>query len=380
MKPVRLSPIYPVTDRRLAGRDSVAELVRLFYGAGIRTVQIREKDLSGRRLLEEARRARELAAARGYDLIVNDRPDIARVVGCGVHLGEEDLPAREARALLGESATIGVSTHDEAAAVRAFAAPEPDYVAFGPVFATSGKPGLAPRGLDALRAVAREKTRPLVAIGGIRIEDLEAVWDAGADSAAMISALTGPEPAACARAAMDAARRRWLPRKIWLIGFMGCGKTTLAQILARRLKLPSFDLDAEIERASGKTVRAIFEEEGEFEFRRRERAFVEGAGGLPTGVFAAGGGTFVDEENRARMLRSGVTVFLDVPFERLGKRLEAKRDRPLFQDEAQARRLLEERLPFYKMASVHLQLNGDESPEEAAESLLQRLDERSCVI
>lgn len=380
MKPLRLSPVYAITDRRLAGRATAAELVRIFLDAGIRTIQIREKDLSGRGLLGEARTAKELLAARGGELIVNDRPDVARIVGCGVHLGEEDLPAREARRLLGEEITIGVSTHDQAAAALAFRSPEPDYVAFGPVFATAGKPGLAPLGLTALRAVAQAKSRPLVAIGGIRLEDLEAVWEAGADSAAMISALNGPEPQERARAAMDAARRIRLPRKIWLVGFMGSGKTTVARVLARRLHLPALDLDSEIERASGKTVRAIFEAEGEAEFRRRERAFVEGAADLASGVFATGGGTFVSEENRSRILRSGVAVFLDVPFEVLAGRLAGKRDRPLFQDEAQARRLLEERLPFYKMASVHLQLSGGESPEDAAERVLQRLDERSCVI
>jgi shikimate kinase len=192
--------------------------------------------------------------------------------------------------------------------------------------------------------------------------------------------LNVPEAPERAAAAVDAARRRALAGKIWLVGFMGSGKTTLAQILARRLHLPFFDLDTEIEKASGKTVRAIFEAEGEPEFRRLERAFVEGAESISRGVFATGGGTFVPEENRRSILRSGLAIFLDVPFEALLGRLAGKTDRPLFQDEAQARRLFEERLPFYKMAPVHHKLSGAEAPEAAAESLLKGLDERTCVI
>lgn len=375
-----MSPVYAITDRRLAGKASAADLVDIFFKAGIRTVQIREKDLCGRELLEETARARGLAVARRGELFINDRPDIARIVGCGVHLGEDDLPAPEARLVLGETLPIGVSTHDPAGAARAFEAREVDYVAFGPVFPTAGKPRLAPRGLEALAEVAKIKTLPLVAIGGIGLSDLDAVWDAGADSAAMISALNVSGAGERAAAAMDTARRRLLPRKIWLVGFMGSGKTTVAQILARRLRLPFFDLDAEIEQASGRTVRAIFESEGEAEFRRREKTFVEGAEQLPAGVFATGGGTFVSQENQRSVLRSGVSVFLEVPFEVLAGRLGAKRDRPLFQDELQARRLLEERLPFYKMASVHLKLNGAESPEDVAELLLEGLDDRTCVI
>jgi shikimate kinase len=196
----------------------------------------------------------------------------------------------------------------------------------------------------------------------------------------MIGAVNGPDAPERARRAVEMARRRFLPKKIWLVGFMGSGKTTVGRILARRLALPFFDLDAEIEAASSMPVRAIFETEGEAEFRRRERAYVEGSLAIPEGVFAAGGGTFVAEANRRAILREGVSIFLDVPFEVLVSRVPAKADRPLFGDAAQARRLLEERRPFYRMATISISLTGGESAEGSAEELLRRLEERKCVI
>jgi shikimate kinase len=275
---------------------------------------------------------------------------------------------------------IGISTHDPDAARRAFEDPAADYVAFGPVFTTSVKSDRGPVGIEALSRVAAFRTKPLVAIGGISLDRLESVWDAGADSAAMIGAINGPDAPARARRAVELARRRFLPRKIWLIGFMGSGKTTIGRIVSRRLGLPFFDLDAEIEAASSMPVRAIFETEGEAEFRRREHAYVEGSLAIPAGVFAAGGGTFAAEANRRAILRQGVSVFLDVPFEVLASRVPAKADRPLFEDAAQARRLLEERLPFYRMAGLSVPLTGGETPEDSAEVLLRRLEERTCVI
>ncbi|HET9795672.1 MAG TPA: thiamine phosphate synthase [Thermoanaerobaculia bacterium] len=374
-----LPPVYAITDRR-ASDVSAAENVAIFLEAGIRCVQIREKDLPGASLLAETSAAAPGARRAGARLLVDDRADVARIVACGVHLGEEDLPAADARSLLGPEALIGVSTHDPESARKAFSDPAADYVAFGPIFATPVKSGRIPVGLEALSRVAAMRTKPVVAIGGIPLDRLDAVWDAGADSAAMIGAINGPDAPELARRAVGIARRRFLPRKIWLVGFMGSGKTTIGRILARRLALPFFDLDAEIEAASSKPVRAIFETEGEAEFRRRERAYVDGSLAIPAGVFAAGGGTFAVEANRRAILREGVSIFLDVPFDVLAARVPARADRPLFEDVAQARGLLEERLPFYRMAGLSVPLTGGETPEDSAEELLRRLEERTCVI
>jgi thiamine-phosphate pyrophosphorylase len=377
--PLRLPLVYAITDPRGSGVPAQA-LVRQLFAAGLRAVQLRDKEASDGELLSAARAGREEARKRRGIFLVNDRVDIARIAGAGVHLGSDDLPAGAARRILGPSAPIGVSTHDIEAARRAFAAGEGDYVAFGPVFDSPTKRERAGRGLEALRRVAAGKTMPLVAIGGITLDRLEAIWDAGADSAAMVSAVNAPPAADSARRICDAARRRSLPRKIWLVGFMGSGKTTVGCRLAQRLGLPFFDLDVEIEKASGKPVRAIFEQEGEAAFRLRERAYVEGAGSISAGVFAAGGGTFASEENRRSILRGGTCVFLDVPFEALVERLQGKLDRPLFRDREQARALLEERLHFYRMSAIHVRLQGTETPEEAADTVLNELDERTCVI
>lgn len=377
-----LPPLYAITDRHRCGLDRAEDVARIFLEEGIRAVQIREKDLSDSDLLEAVQRAQEIATSRGALLLVNDRADIARIAGCGVHLGEDDLAPPLARRVLGAEPTVGVSTHTVEDAVRAFRCPDADYVALGPVFESATKPGRSALGLEQLAAAASSPARakPLVAIGGISPDDLDAVWAAGADSAAMVSALNGPDARERARAAVDAARRRFLPRKIWLVGFMGSGKTTIGRILARRLALPFFDLDAEIESTSGKTVRAIFESDGEPEFRRRERAFVDGSADIPEGVFATGGGTFAAEGNRRVIQKSGLSVFLDAPFEVLAGRAAARPDRPLFADVTQARRLLDERLPFYRIAALAVSLTGGESPEAAAELLLEKMEERTCVI
>lgn len=374
-----LPPIYAITDRRLS-RLAPSENARLFIDAGVRAVQLREKESDDGVLLAETAAAAAIARAAGVSLFVDDRPDIARIAGCGVHLGEDDLPAPDARRILGEGFAIGVSTHAIDAARRAFSDPSSDYVAFGPVFESTVKTVRPAAGLAALARVAAEKTKPLVAIGGIDLGRLDSVWEAGADSAAMVSALNGPDAREAALRSVELGRRRFLPRKIWLVGFMGAGKTTIGKILSRRLDLPLFDLDAEIEATSGRTVRAIFESEGEEEFRRRERVYVEGALGIPRGIFATGGGTFVSEENRRAILRQGVSIFLDVPFDALAARVPAKADRPLFGNVEQARRLLEDRVPFYRMAVLSLSLTGRETPEAAAEELLRKLEERTCVI
>jgi thiamine-phosphate diphosphorylase len=379
---LRLPPVYAITDRAASGVDDHAEIARRLFAVGVRCVQIREKSLPDRELLAAVDASAALGRACGARVIVNDRVDVARLAGAGtgVHLGEEDLPADAARALLPPEAPIGVSTHDPDAAARAFGLEFADYVAFGPVFESPTKTARGARGLGALARVAAKKTRPLVAIGGVTIETLGAVWDAGADSAAMIGALyAGGRIEENARAALDAARRRRPPRRLFLVGFMASGKTSVGRRLAERLGLAFVDVDAEIERTSGRTVRAIFEESGEAAFREREAAFLAGTASLPAAVVATGGGAFAQERIRRAVAGLGTSVFLDVPLEAVRSRLGGKTDRPLFQSLEQLAALYAERAPFYRMANVHVHLSGAETVEETADRVLTALESQETI-
>jgi thiamine-phosphate pyrophosphorylase len=372
---VKLPPVYALTDRSSGVSDPV-ELARRLLDVGVRAIQLREKTLSDRELLGAAEAIAPQARAAGAAFLVNDRVDVARIAGSGVHLGEEDLPASDARRLLAPGALVGVSTHDAEAARRAFEDPAADYVAFGPVFDSATKTLRPGRGLPELARVAAGKTRPLVAIGGITVDRLDAVWDAGADSAAMVGGLyAGGRIEENARAALDRARRRGTPRRIYLVGFMASGKSTIGRRLAERLALPFVDLDDEIERTSGRTIRALFEESGEAAFRERESAFLAATESLPAAVVATGGGCFAQEENRRRIARLGTAVFLDAGLETVRGRLKGKTDRPLFVSQEQLGALFADRAPFYRMAPVAVRLGGAEAVDQAADKVLAALDD-----
>ena len=182
--------IYPITDRRLSGLTH-AEQVRRLVAGGARLIQLREKHLGSREFYEDALEAIRYAHENNVRILINDRVDLAIALGAdGVHLGQDDLPPVEARKLLGEKAIIGYSTHDPDQVREALTFPI-DYIAFGPVFntLTKAKPdavtGLA--GLNETRRIAG--SFPLVAIGGIDAARLHEVFAAGADSAAVISAV-----------------------------------------------------------------------------------------------------------------------------------------------------------------------------------------------
>jgi thiamine-phosphate pyrophosphorylase len=374
--PLRLPPVYALTDRAASGVEDPAALAGRLLAVGIRAVQLREKAIPDRELLAAAQAIAPLARAAGAAFLVNDRVDVARIAGAGVHLGEEDLPASAARAVLAPGALVGVSTHDAEAARRAFADPAPDYVAFGPVFESATKAARPARGLAELSRAAAAKTRPLVAIGGITVDRLDAVWDAGADSAAMVGGLyAGGRIEENARAALDRGRRRRPPRRIYVVGFMAAGKTTIGRRVAERLALPFVDLDEEIERRSGKTIRALFETSGEAAFRALETELLGATAALPAAIVALGGGAYAQEVNRRAIASLGTPVFLDVGLETVRARLKGKTDRPLFVDEEQLGALFAARAPFYRMAPVTVRLGGAEAVEQAADRVLTALDD-----
>ena len=186
----RLPRVYALTDVQLSGLSHADQVDRLSLG-GASLVQLREKQQPASQFYEQAKAAVLVAARCGVQLIINDRADIALATGApGVHLGQDDMPPEAARRLLGSDAVVGYSTHNVEQAQSASTLPI-DYLAIGPIFATSTKSDTSPvLGLEGLRAVRSAVGKcPLVAIGGISEANAAAVIEAGADSVAVISAL-----------------------------------------------------------------------------------------------------------------------------------------------------------------------------------------------
>jgi shikimate kinase len=161
--------------------------------------------------------------------------------------------------------------------------------------------------------------------------------------------------------------------KIYLVGFMGAGKTTLAQALARRLGWRAEDVDALIEGRERRSVAEIFARDGEPYFRAVERQVIYALLPQRYTVVATGGGTFVDPENRAAINADGVSVWIDVPFEELLARIPPDGRRPLASDLTQMTLLYEGRQIAYQHAHVKLDA-ARTRPEELIEQLLDKLE------
>jgi thiamine-phosphate pyrophosphorylase len=182
-----------------AGRGwEPVDLARAFLEGGARLLQLRAKNVDSSSLLALADRLMPLARAYGADVIVNDRADVARMAGAaGVHVGQEDITAREARRVVGPEAIVGLSTHT-LEQVEAAASGPVSYIAVGPVFGTTTKDtGYTAVGLELIAAAAaRAGAVPIVGIGGIDLDRAPAVIAAGAASVAVISDLITPDPTA----------------------------------------------------------------------------------------------------------------------------------------------------------------------------------------
>ena len=190
---IPLPRFYPILDAELCSRHgvSITHVAQQLAAAGVEIVQYRDKRGSPQVILAHAAAIRE--AMPKATLIMNDRVDLARLAEFdGVHLGQEDMHAADARPLLGDGAIVGISTHSAQQVLATELAPV-SYVAIGPVFATSTKADAsAVVGLEAVRRARALTTKPLVAIGGITLANAPSVFAAGADSIAVISALFLP--------------------------------------------------------------------------------------------------------------------------------------------------------------------------------------------
>ncbi len=197
-----------ITDPELGHGLSHLEIASLAIEGGGSMIQLRDKMAGPGQLLPQARQMARLCRDRGGRFIVNDRLDLALAVDAdGVHLGQDDLPARAARRLLGGGKLLGVSTHSLEQAVRA-AEEGADYLGIGPIFPTATKfTGYEPVGCDAIRHLRSRIDLPLLAIGGITLDNVGEVIRAGAAGVAVISAIIGSRDVASATQAFLAAIR-----------------------------------------------------------------------------------------------------------------------------------------------------------------------------
>jgi thiamine-phosphate pyrophosphorylase len=182
--------LYLVTDRNQTGGRDLLWVLEQALDGGVKAVQLREKDLSGRELFSLAERLRTLCQAYEADLFINDRVDVAMAVdAAGVQLSKASLPIATARALLGPQKIIGVSTHSLQEVKEAEQAGA-DFVLFGPVYFTPSKAAYgAPQGLTALKTIVANVSLPVYAIGGIKPENIDATKKLGVRGVALISAI-----------------------------------------------------------------------------------------------------------------------------------------------------------------------------------------------
>ena len=193
--PVKWPRVYPILDSQTGPWPALGLVpsVTALLAGGARILQFRHKGPWGRALFEEAAQAVRLCLEAGAVPVVDDRADIAALLGAGLHVGQDDLAPGEARRLIGPGAVLGFSSHN--AAQLSAAADEPvDYVALGPVFPTVSKRNPDPVvGIEQVRACRARLAKPLVAIGGITRANARLVLAAGADCVAVIGDMM-PEP------------------------------------------------------------------------------------------------------------------------------------------------------------------------------------------
>ncbi|PWU00409.1 MAG: thiamine phosphate synthase [Terriglobia bacterium] len=195
---MKLPRVYPILDTETLGNRGIGieGAAAAFLEGGAAILQFRHKAHWSRDIFTAAQGVARSCRQGGVPLIVNDRADFAMLLEAGLHLGQDDLPPREARRLMGPEAVIGYSTHNREQ-LGAAAGEAVDYIALGPVFVTGSKRNPDPViGLEEVRRCRPLLDKPLVAIGGITMQNAGDVLRAGADSLAIISGLLPDHPTA----------------------------------------------------------------------------------------------------------------------------------------------------------------------------------------
>jgi len=181
--------LYVILDRELAGERDLIQLACDIAEGGADVIQLRDKTSNSLTYFKNAEVVREVTRHLGAQFIINDRVDIAKSVAAdGIHLGQDDLPISETRAILGKYGIIGKSCHSLEQAIKA-QEEGADYIGLGPIFKTSTKPYLNAIGVSLIKEVKKSITIPFVCIGGINSSNIEEVISAGAKAVAVASAI-----------------------------------------------------------------------------------------------------------------------------------------------------------------------------------------------
>lgn len=190
------SRLYGILDLSYVEMVDCAKMAEALIAGGVDLIQLRAKELASAHIAQLGADLHRLTAERGVPLIINDHPEVARVVSAeGVHLGQDDMPIAEAREIAGANCMVGKSTHSVDQAIRAFYEGA-DYIGFGPIFATPTKPDYPPVGLDDIQKVHDAVRIPIFCIGGIKLDNLPDVLAAGARRVVIVSGLLQARDAA----------------------------------------------------------------------------------------------------------------------------------------------------------------------------------------
>ena len=189
MKPLKNCKLYAILDTGYVKKDRLLDMARAIVRGGADILQLRAKNELDEEILQMAPAIRDVAAAAGVPLIINDRPRLAgQLDAAGVHIGQDDGTVAAARKQLLKKGYVGKSTHSEAQ-IEATLAEKPDYIAVGPIYATPTKPDYAPVGIKLIEFAASKVTIPFFCVGGIKLENVEGVLAAGAKRIVVVSGI-----------------------------------------------------------------------------------------------------------------------------------------------------------------------------------------------